>query len=266
MVLLVLAFYVMYWRRAQADMPRLFLARAAFAFFVLFILFAFWLFFVVRIVLERHSNYTIIISYALSLLDVLLFIHCIWIFYEMRQLRPEFVVTIVRDPDGESRSEPMGKMSIQEAVVHILRVYHARFPSYNPYLDKARRGESFNRFRSGGSHLGAGFKVYDIEGLGTTEGAISEASARILMEAAARRRMSGHNERFYEELEWEKRLKKRKFRLMSCAEDAFAHVQAVNASSTNAKVCAIHCELYCRSSRWNCQTRRTPCLVGSQSR
>ncbi len=47
---------------------------------------------------------------------------------------------------------------------------------------------------------------------------------------------SGHNELFYEELEWEKRFKKRKYRLVSCAEEVFAHVQAVNANNASHKV------------------------------
>lgn len=235
-VLLILGVYMMYWRRAAADMPRLFLPRAAFACFILFILFSFWLFYVVRIVLEKHPNYTYVVSFANSLLNVLFFIHGIWLYYEAKQMRPEFVVTIVRDPDGESRTFEIGQMSIQEAAVHVLRFYMANFPSYNAFLDKTRRGENAGRFKSGASQIGTGFKVYDIEGLGATEGGISEASARILMEAAARRRMTGHNERFYEELEWEKRLKKRKYRLIGCAEDAFAQVQAVNAQISNSKV------------------------------
>jgi hypothetical protein len=51
--LLFLALYVLFWRRASADMPRIFLHRTAFSFFIFFMLFAFWLFYIVRILLER---------------------------------------------------------------------------------------------------------------------------------------------------------------------------------------------------------------------
>lgn len=112
--LLILVLYILYRHRTPDDMPRLQLSRTAFLLSILFILFAFWLFYVVRIVLERNPNFTYIISYSLSLMDILLFVHCIWVFFELRQLRPAYTVTIVRDPDGESHSHELGQMSIQD--------------------------------------------------------------------------------------------------------------------------------------------------------
>jgi len=135
-------------------------------------------------------------------------------------------------------------MSIQEAAVYVLRAYHSRFSTYNPYLDYARRanqglmggGGGGGRYRPGPmSGIAPGFKLYDIEGRGEGN-TLSEASARILVEAASRRRMAGHNDMFYEEMEWEKRFKKRRYRLISCTEEVFAHVQAVNAQTANQKV------------------------------
>lgn len=77
--------------------------------------------------------------------------------------------------------------------------------------------------------------MYDIEGLGN-ECTISEANARALMEAAAKRRVGGHNERFHEMMEWERRLQKRKYRLISTTEDAFSGVQSVAATSPQNQV------------------------------
>uniref|UniRef100_A0A915ESF0 RGS domain-containing protein n=1 Tax=Ditylenchus dipsaci TaxID=166011 RepID=A0A915ESF0_9BILA len=226
--LLLLAFYVLYWRRSSADMPRLYFLRAAFVVFTLFVLFAFWLFYIVRIVMERSSNYTYIVSYALSLIDILLFIHCIWIFFELRQFRPVYTVQIVRDPDGETHTYEIGQMSIQEAAVQVLRLYHTHFSTFNQYLDYARQSALTGGGRNAGGRyrhgvpmpLSSGFKLYDIEGRG--EGTtLSEASARILVEASSRRRMAGHNDLFYEE--------------MDCTEEVFAHVQAINANNMNHK-------------------------------
>ncbi|KHN88473.1 Vang-like protein 1 [Toxocara canis] len=228
-LLLVAALWAMYFRRAAADMPRLFVQRVALIFCVLFILFAFWLFYAVRVIFERQSDYRVVVTYALSLLDALLYFHYISvIILELRTLRPEYIVSVVRDPDGESRTFTVGQMSIQQAAVHILRTYTATFPSYNPHLDKL--GGSLSRFRSGVSQASAGFKMYDIEGLGA-ECTISEANARALMEAAAKRRVGGHNGRFHEMMEWERRIQKRKCRLISTTEDAFAGVQSVAATS-----------------------------------
>ena len=76
--------------------------------------------------------------------------------------------------------------------------------------------------------------MYDIEGLGDCT--ISESNARLLMEAAAKRRFGGHNERFHEIMEWERRLQKRKYRLVSTTEDAFANVQSVTTNNHQNRV------------------------------
>ncbi|VDN17633.1 unnamed protein product [Gongylonema pulchrum] len=232
-LLLLGALWAMYFRHAAADLPRLFFHRAALAFLATFILFAFWLFYTVRILFEKEGNYNVVVTFALSLLDVMLYFHyATVIVLELRSLRPEFTVCVVRDPDGESRTFTLGMMSIQEAAVHVLRQYYASFPSYNPYLDKALSGGSMH-FRSGLSQPpSAGFKMYDIEGLGN-ECTITEASARAIMEAAAKRRIGGHNERYHEIMEWERRVQKRKYRLISTTEEAFASVQSVTANNQN---------------------------------
>ncbi|MFH4980294.1 hypothetical protein AB6A40_007003 [Gnathostoma spinigerum] len=225
----------MYLRRAPADMPRLFLHRASLTLFSLFILFAFWLFYAVRILIERQSDYVVVVNFAVYLLDALLYYHYVSvIILELRALRPEFIVTIVRDPDGESQTFNIGFMSIQEAAVHILRKYNTTFPSYNPYLDKTG-GITYAKFPSGASQTSAGFKMYDIEGLGA-KCTISEANTRMLMEVAAKHRTSSHNERYHEIMEWERRLQRRKYRLISTTEDAFASVQSITAGNQQNKV------------------------------
>lgn len=216
-------------------MPRLFLHRAAFAFFVFFVLFAFWLFYIVRILLEKNTDQTYVLSFALSLVDILLFIHCIWIFFELRQFRPVFSVQILRDPDGECQSHELGQMSIQEAAVVLLRLYRVHFPIFNAQLAQARRSSTAGRFRS--IPAPTGFKLYDIDGRGDGgAAALTEMNARILMQAASQRRMAGHNELFHEECEWERRYRKRKCKVISCAEEIFAQVQATEGRGPNSQV------------------------------
>ena len=43
---------------------------------------------------------------------------------------------------------------------------------------------------------------------------------------------SSHNERFYEEYEYERKLKKRKARLVSAAEEAFTHIKRMQSTQT----------------------------------
>jgi len=49
-----------------------------------------------------------------------------------------------------------------------------------------------------------------------------------VLTANARRRDSAHNERFYEESEYEKRVRKRKARLITAAEEAFTHIKRMH--------------------------------------
>ena len=51
--------------------------------------------------------------------------------------------------------------------------------------------------------------------------------SRAIFAAAARRRDTSHNDRFYEEQEYERRLRKRKARLLVAAEEAFTHIKRV---------------------------------------
>lgn len=67
-----------------------------------------------------------------------------------------------------------GIMSLQEAAVQVLRFYESNFSSYNNSLDKARFGGSLTR--RGMNPVSAGFKMYDIEGLGGGRETISEVS------------------------------------------------------------------------------------------
>lgn len=228
-------------------MPRLNLKRAIFALFTLFGLFSFWLFYVVRIVLEKHSNYLYCVSYTLSLLDFLLFIHSIWLIMEWRRLKPIYTIIIVRDPDGEAHRLECGQMTVQEAAEYVLKFYHTQFSTYNPFTDLTRQSK-FNgsggglnnalgtagRFKTGyGLPNQSGYKLYQIDGEAPT---LTEANARILIEATARRRMGGHNELMYAEQDWDRRYRKRKYRLLSCAEEVFENVQAVNTNNINHKV------------------------------
>ena len=49
--------------------------------------------------------------------------------------------------------------------------------------------------------------------------------SRAIFAAAARRRDTSHNDRFYEEQEYERRVRKRKARLLVAAEKAFTHIK-----------------------------------------
>ncbi|KAF8355191.1 vang-1 [Pristionchus pacificus] len=220
---LLVAQLAMYYRRATADLPRLYFARAAITFLVLFELIGFWLFYAVRILLERQAAYIHITSFALSLLNALLCTHYLsLIVLELRKHRKEYYITIVRDPDGESKTMSIGKMSLQEAAVQVLRFYQAQFPSFNIGLDRARN--STNRMTS---FAASELKVYDIENMGREHSSINEDTARTLMEQMARRRPNRHYDMYKREQDWEQKVNKRKYRFLAASEDLFSQVLPV---------------------------------------
>ena len=45
------------------------------------------------------------------------------------------------------------------------------------------------------------------------------------MSVASKRGGSSHNDRFYEEFEYERKMKKRRARLITAAEEAFTHIK-----------------------------------------
>ncbi|GMR60643.1 hypothetical protein PMAYCL1PPCAC_30838 [Pristionchus mayeri] len=222
--LLLLGHLSMYYRHAQADLPRLYFVRAAITFLVLFELFGFWLFYTVRILLERQAAYIHVASFANSLLNALLWtLFLSIIVLELRKHRKEYYITIVRDPDGESKTMMIGKMSLQEAGVQVLRFYQAHFPSFNVALDKSRNyGNRMNTFPA--SEL----KVYDIEpNMGREHSSINEDTARTLLEQMARRRPSRYVDMFKREQDFDNKMFKRKYRFLSASEDLFAQVLPV---------------------------------------
>lgn len=69
-----------------------------------------------------------IVTFALSLVDSLLFVHYVAIIIlEIRQLQPQFAIKVVRSPDGQSQVFSVGLLSIQRAAVHILEQYYTHF-------------------------------------------------------------------------------------------------------------------------------------------
>ena len=76
--------------------------------------------------------------YSSSFLDSLLGLHYLaLLLLELRhQGQPQFWIKVVRSPDGESRSLPLGKLEIQRAAAMVLEMYYTQFPIYNPYLEQ----------------------------------------------------------------------------------------------------------------------------------
>ncbi|XP_052214074.1 LOW QUALITY PROTEIN: vang-like protein 2-B [Dreissena polymorpha] len=214
LLILLIGTVALFFHRPRATMPRVFVFRVVVLFLVFILTFAFWLFYGVKIMQEQEENYYHIVQFAVHQVDALLFIHYIAIILLIiRQLQPQYVLHVVRSPDGESHTYTLGNLSIQRAAVWILEQYYKDFQVYNPYLENVMKKNAMKM---------SGLKFYDVDGGQQTN---NNARSRAMFTAAARRRDASHNDRFYEEQDYERRVRKRRARLLTAAEEAFTHIK-----------------------------------------
>lgn len=219
LLILLLAVWALFFRPPRAGLPRVFVFRALLAVLVLLFVVSYWLFYGVRILDSQDENYQGIVQYAVSLVDALLFIHYLAIvLLELRQLQPCFSVCVTRSTDGETRHYNLGHLSIQRAALAIIEHYYCDFPVHNPALLSASKSRA-------AKHL-AGLKVYNVDGPGNNAAAgLAHSQSRAMIAAAARRRDTSHNELYYEDAEHERRVRKRRARLVVAVEEAFTHIK-----------------------------------------
>ena len=223
LLVLLVGAVALFFRKPRATMPRVFVFRAIVLFLVFVLTFAFWLFYAVRIFKEKQGTYEGIVKFALSLVDSLLFIHYIAIILlEIRHLQPQFSISVTRSPDGANKVYNMGALSIQRAAVQVLECYYRDFQMFNPYLENVTKKHS--------KHSSTAFKVYDIDG-NTPSQAGSQRSRNNVFPAPSRGSTRGHNDRFHDEAEYERRVRKRKARLMVATEEAFTHIKRMHEES-----------------------------------
>lgn len=215
LLILLIGTWALFFRKPKATVPRISFFRGLVLFLVFILTFAFWLFYGVRILDKKEPDYHSIVTFAVSLVDALLFIHYLAIILiEIRSLQVIYVISVTRSPDGDSRNYNCGQLSIQRAAVWILEQYYRDFQVYNQYLEHIPGSRRANK--------AANFKFYDVDGVTNQT---PHGRSRAIFAAAARRRDSSHNDRFYEEQEYERRVRKRRARLMVAAEEAFTHIK-----------------------------------------
>ncbi|CAG4974688.1 unnamed protein product [Parnassius apollo] len=234
LVLLAIGVWAVFLRPRNAILPRIFVFRAMTLVILAVCSFSYWLFYIVQITEatkalalgEDAVDYNALVSYVSSFADTLLFIHYIAvILMEIRHMEPVYYIKIVRSPDGESRSYAIGQLSIQRAAVWVLQKYYTEFPIYNPYLEKIPISKSQRKAQSS-------IKFYEVDSNTNAPPGQARSAPGSCTGSGGRRRDSGsaHNERYYEEAERERRVRKRRARLLTAAEDAFAHVRRVRSA------------------------------------
>ena len=93
---------------------------------------------------------------------------------------------------------------------------------YNPYLESLPHRAAPQP---------STFKVYDIDSQ-EAEPSVAEPKVDDAVMASVNRRNKGHNDRFYEELDYERKVMRRKARLVTATEDAFGVVRKLQTDET----------------------------------
>jgi vang-like len=138
--ILLFGTWAVFARKPRASLPRVYELRALLLLLMCIMTFSYWLFYAVRIIETHTQDYHKILQFAVSYVDVLLFIFVVAVFVlELRHLRADYVVKIIRSPDGEQCEYTLGKMSIQRAAIWLLEQYYKDFQVYNPWLENAHR-------------------------------------------------------------------------------------------------------------------------------
>ncbi|XP_076151001.1 vang-like protein 2 [Alosa pseudoharengus] len=126
-----------------------------------------------------------------------------------------FCLKVMRSTDGESRCYNVGHLSIQSAAVWVLEHYYRDFPIHNhnlPNLPKAILSRKMT-----------GFKLYSLEEENSSVGTCTNPPPALM--ASAQWRRNCHSELYYEQADYERRVRKRKARLVVAVEQAFSQVR-----------------------------------------
>ena len=218
LAILFLALWAIFFRKSRATLPSINLWKTFLFVIVAIVISIAWVFYAIKILKAQVRDYDHILNFSLSICDCLIFIHYLAVVVlEIKHLKKEYIIKVVRNTDGESKFYSVGHMSLQHCAAWVVEKYYKDFPVYNPYLmsipGAGKKGTSVPQF-----------KLYNIDGNGGDAASVMENS-KAMIAASARNRDSGRNTRFYEEQDFDRRLRKRRARLIEAVEDAFMHIK-----------------------------------------
>ncbi|XP_016889667.1 vang-like protein 2 [Cynoglossus semilaevis] len=216
LLILFISTWALFLRPPRATLPRFFIFRCLLLALVFLFVASYWLFYGVRVLDPKETDYRGIVGYAASLVDALLFIQYLaLVLLEIRHLQPAFSLKVVRTTDGACHFYNVGPLSIQRAAAWVLDQYYSDFPVHNPSL--------LNLPKSILTRKMSAFKVYNLEEENSTSP--STGQSRAVIAANVRKRDNSYSEYYYEEVEVERRIRKRKARLVVAVEEAFTHIK-----------------------------------------
>uniref|UniRef100_A0A8C5QGE6 Vang-like protein n=1 Tax=Leptobrachium leishanense TaxID=445787 RepID=A0A8C5QGE6_9ANUR len=218
MLLLMFGSWAVFLRRPRSSLPRLVEFRALLLLLLFLFLVSYWLFYGVRVLGGREKNLLSVVQYAASMVDALIFIHYLAVvLLELRQFQTLFYLKVVRSTDGEARYYTLGKLSIQRAALFVLEKYQKDFPVFNPSYSAARKPTKKSQL--------LGVKMYNVDG--PDDSAVSQSQSLITS--------SNYKERYYEEAEHARKVRKRQARLVVSVHEAFCQIQRLGEQEKEGK-------------------------------
>ncbi|KAL2096867.1 hypothetical protein ACEWY4_006074 [Coilia grayii] len=205
-----------------AKLPRLSRPRWLLRVVVLICAGCHWVIYSVRGMWRAEAEPQSIVGLATACTDALLWLqYAGLLLLEVSTLNQRaFCLKVTRSTDGESRSYNVGHLSIQRAAVEVLALYYRDFPIHNPNLPNLPKAILSRKM--------TGFKLYSLEEENSSMGNCTSPPPALM--ASAQWRRNCHSELYYEQADYERRVRKRKARLVVAVEQAFSQVKRVEES------------------------------------
>ncbi|XP_075707377.1 vang-like protein 1 [Rhinoderma darwinii] len=211
LLFIVLGSWAVFFRSPRCVLPRLVEFRALLLLLLSLFLVSYWLFYVVRILGQHERNLLSVVQYTVSLVDAFIFIHYLAVvLLEIRQLQPFYILKVVRSSDGEARSYTIGRVSLQRCALFVLENYYKDFPSVTPrpQIRKTKKQERSLEDRGG---------LVD----GVDDSNMSQSQALIPSS-------TNYKDRYYADIEQERRIRRRRARLVVAVHRSFSQVQRLD--------------------------------------
>ncbi|CAF0847623.1 unnamed protein product [Rotaria sp. Silwood1] len=204
-------FLLLYRRRNRTYLPCIHIHKTCLILILSILLVVYWCYYIYKILKSKIDKYEEILSMTSTYEDLLLFILILSVLIlEVKWLYPKWIVKVVRSPDGQIRQYAIGSMSIQEASVYLLEQYYKDFPVFNPWLENAHQTQAKRH------------RTFSTKSIGSQS---NSSTIAVGTNGNTTRSMRGFNDRFYDELDYERRVRKRRTKLIISCEDAFTHVR-----------------------------------------
>ncbi|XP_069616500.1 vang-like protein 1 isoform X2 [Ranitomeya imitator] len=208
LLILILGSWALFFRSPRYVLPRLVEFRALLILLLSLLLLSYWLFYAVRILGQPERNLLSVVQYTVSLVDTLIFIHYLaMVLLEIRQLQPSYFLTVVRSSDGEARCYTIGRVSLQRSALFVLENYYADFPAVTSSFPpvKSRKNDPL---------VEGNIRIVD----GSEEQNVSQLQALIPPS-------TNYKDRYYADIDQERKLRRRRARLVVSVHRSFSLVQ-----------------------------------------